>query len=142
MENSVTLPSLYKVASDWAKYTGERLGESILKKNIGKSQELIRSIKSNVFGGEMAPEKIVLSYLMRGKFVDMGVGKGQKLGDIKGNREVLAAAGLKGRRAKKWYSKTIYAETNKLADILKNNYGKQATNMIKENIPSQINMQL
>lgn len=142
MEKPLNIPSQHKVVSDWARITSERLGENILKRRIGKSGDLSRSLTYKVIGALNSPEKVILSHLYYGKFVDMGVGKGQRVGDIKGNKEILTAAGIKGRRPKKWYSKTIYAETNKLADFLQQNFSIKASAVIKENIPSQINLEL
>lgn len=110
---------------------------------IGQSHELKNSLEFRVImgaGGD--PEKIKFAYLYYGKFRDMGVGRGQTFGNVKGNAEAYRAAGLRGRTAKKWYSKTIYAETNKLGDILANNYGLKGSTMVKESFPSKIEMQL
>jgi len=143
-ESKKTIPSLNELANDWATYTINRFHEQLLKKRIGKTGSLKDSLAFRAIvgaGGDI--EKIKMAYLNYGKFIDMGVGRGQALGNVRGNAEVYRAAGLKGpRKAKKWYSKTMYSETNILADLLMNNYGIRAGEMVKESFPAQINISI
>lgn len=139
MENPKTQ---HEIGSKWSQYTIERWKKNIIKQKIGDTHELSNSFKSFLIGSLNDLERIRFSYLLRGKFVDLGVGRGQKVSAIKGNREQLRAAGIKGRsegrHAKKWYSKTMYAETITLADLMMQHYGISAQNQVLENIPEKI----
>jgi hypothetical protein len=123
-----------KLIDDWARYTAERLLRSMLKKNVGSSGTLQASMLymlKGVAGGDVS--SVVHQFKYYGKFVDMGVGRGQKLGDVKGNADLYAIKGS-GRRPKKWFSPTYYAEVMELESLLLNKYGEQSTAMIKETI--------
>lgn len=139
---AVTTKSISVVVADWSAYLKSDLTKIILKKKIGRTGNLANSIKYHIVYDQDGPEKVVFEFNHYGKFVDMGVGKGQKLGDVKGNGELLRALGVKGRKAKKWYSKTIFPEANTLATILKEQYGINAINMINEILPPTINMKM
>jgi hypothetical protein len=116
-------PSLQKFTVDWASITVKRFAQALVKKRVGGS-ELKNSFKYQVVSGaDGEPVKVVFTYKMSGKFVDMGVGRGQKLGDVKGNKALLKAVGVHGRKAKKWYSQTITAETKRLSELMGQYYG-------------------
>ncbi len=114
----------------------------ILKKKIGYTGSLAQSIKYHIEYDENGPVKVVFEFNHYGQFVDMGVGKGQKYGDVKGNATLLNAIGVKGRKAKKWYNKTVFPEANTLALLLKEQYGINAINMINESLPGTINLNM
>ena len=123
-----------QVADDWARYTAERLQKSLLRHKIGKSGSLSYSIiyaLKSISGGEVGSIRHEFNYY--GKFVDMGVGRGQKIEDVKGNRDMVALMGS-GRRPKKWFSKSYYAEVMQLEEILAKKYGQQYQRLIKETI--------
>lgn len=109
---------------------------------VGKSGDLARSFAFQLTGSANSVSIIRLAYSLSGQFVDMGVGKGQKIGSIKGNKEELRAAGIRGRKegrhAKKWYSKTMYAETATLGDLFAKHYGIESQTVILENLPEKI----
>lgn len=134
--------SLYKIVYDWARYANKDLGKMLDKKHIGKTFELIKSRKFRVLFNGSTPSSVIFDFLYYGKFVDMGVGKGWKLGDLKGNQTIYKETGIKGRKATKWYSKTIFPEANTLAKILAEEFGIQAINMVNENIDNNINLEL
>lgn len=80
------------------------------------------------FGPDGSPKRVTIGFLYHGRFIDMGVGKGVKLENIKGNREIWRASSaaqrnnLNKRRPKKWYSPTIYKEYQRAAEILSKKY--------------------
>jgi len=135
-------PNQYKLVEDFNRILIERWIKNIRKLKIGDTHELEKSFNSSVFGSTDSVNKTQFSYLLRGQFVDMGVGKGQHIGAIKGNKEDLKAAGIhgrsEGRHAKKWYSKTMYAESAVLAELLQENFGIRSQNTILENLPEKI----
>lgn len=139
-----------KLIHDWAKFTGERLQKSIVKKRVGiatmhherfgrttyqkSSGALINSIVyalAAAGNGDVEAARHEFNYY--GKFVDMGVGRGQKIEGVKSNADILRMAGG-GRRPKKWFSRTYYAEVTELRDLLMVKYGTQSAQLIKETI--------
>ena len=131
-----------QVARSWAAVTIQKFRRNIENQQIGSSFELKRSFKAFVqaeSGGDKL--KIKLVYAMHGKFVDMGVGRGRKLGSS--GRDVTGRKTGSGRtrRAKKWYSKTIAAETFILGQIMQDKYSADAMAVFKE-LPGQINLQM
>jgi hypothetical protein len=132
--------NLKQFAVDWANITQKKFIAAILKKNI-KGSALKNSITYRIVNGANGPEKVIFTYLNTGKFVDMGVGKGQKLGDVKGNKKLYKSVGLHGRVAKKWYSTTITSQTKRLSELLFDHYGISAT-VIATDLPKQLNLSL
>ncbi len=141
MISESNLPTDYKLTVDWASITVKRFGKSLVKNKVAGT-ELAASFRYQVINGSDGPQKVVFTYLKSGKFVDMGVGRGQKLGDVKGNKSLYGALGLQGRKAKKWYSKTITSESKRLAELLAELYGKSMIAVVNDNIPDQINISL
>ena len=87
--------------------------------------------------GTTKGENIVirLKFNYYGKFVDMGVGKGVKIADVRENKTARYLNGrMTGnrRRPKKWYSKTLYSQTAVLRDILARDFAHKGTLVIKE----------
>ena len=86
-------------------------------------------------GGDV--QKIEFAFRYYGKFVDMGVGRGTSLGDqpISMGVHKLSGKFLGMKRVpKKWYSKTFYSETQRLVEILQEEYGHRGQVSISENI--------
>jgi hypothetical protein len=84
MQSSQTKLSEREIARAWAQITIKRWRRKIDRMKIGQhsSGELFRSFKYNVLassGGDV--QKIEFAFRYYGKFVDMGVGRGTKLGD-------------------------------------------------------------
>jgi hypothetical protein len=139
---SVSQPKLSEreIARAWAQITIKRWRKKIDRLKIGQhsSGELFRSFQFRVLasaGGDV--QKIEFAFRYYGKFVDMGVGRGKNLGDQPMSRSMRILSGkLLGmkRVPKKWYSKTFYAETQKLIEILQEEYGHRGQIIISENI--------
>lgn len=133
---------IHKVISDWARYTIERLQKSIDKRHIGDTGSLRYSLLYHLAalaGGGVESVKLEFNYY--GKFLDMGVGRGQKIESVKSNREVYNLVGG-GRRPKQWFSKTLWGEVAALTELLSVKYGDQGTRMIKESIQQPISLNL
>lgn len=136
------IQSLTLLVQNWSKYLKQDLAKVILKKKIGITGVLASSIKYRIEYDNDGPTKVVFEFSHYGQFVDMGVGKGQKLGDVKGNTTIAKAIGIKGRRPKKWYSKTIYPQANQLSAMLREQYGINALDIVKDTLPNKINMNM
>ena len=122
----------------WAEIVLDRWIDKIEKLGIGYSLQLEESFRMEVIsnaGGDVA--RIEFAFKYYGTFVDMGVGRGVKLNQIK---EVRIDRRLEGRhkgnyrQAKPWYGKTFYAERMKLMEILSAKYAKKGVLAIVENV--------
>ena len=112
-------------AEEWARITIERWEMKIVRLKIFRTSDLIRSFKFHVQANANGnPELIDFAFNYYGKFVDMGVGNGVKLGEVEESN----------RRAKPWYSKTFFAEIQKLREILADKYGIKAQMTIISNV--------
>jgi hypothetical protein len=120
---------VHETISKWAYITVNELKLSIAEKGMHMG-DLYRSFTWKVYtDSEGMPTKVTIGFMYHGKFVDMGVGKGIKLENVKTNAEIwrnMSKAQKKGkvrRRPKKWYSPKIYHEYQRAAEILAGKYG-------------------
>ena len=127
-----------EIAEAWARITIIKWKKKLASNRIGDTGNLLRSFKYNVLASAQGNVlKITLLFEYYGRFVDMGVGKGVKIGDVK---ESAASRKLSGkmlgnrRRPKKWYSKTFHAEVMKLSEIFAKEYGHRGVVAITENL--------
>ena len=122
----------------WADITIERWRTKIDRLGIGYTLDLENSLKAEVIaesGGN--PRMVEFSMLMYGRFVDMGVGAGVPIEEVKlltTDRRLEGAGDGNRRRAKRWYSRTLYAERERLVEILARKYGRMAALTITENL--------
>jgi len=132
-----------EVADSWAFYTIKIWKEKLSKLRINHSGELKASFLKQVVGtaqGEII--SIKLSFKYNGKFVDMGVGRGTKIGDVSQNKTSRLLEGRmlgNRRRPKKWYGKTFYAEVITLKEILEKEYAHKGILQVVENIGDNSN---
>ena len=127
-----------EIADTWAKITIKRWLKKIQGMKIGSSGELAKSFLFDVISsarGDLI--KIDFAFNYYGKFIDMGVGSGTSLGDVKENTTSRRLDGKmlgNRRRPKKWYSKTFHAEVMKLSEIFAKEYGHRGVIAITENV--------
>lgn len=113
----------------WAEITIHELRQSMVKKYIGQSGDLYKSFQYKVFTDTNGnPTRVSIGFEYHGRFVDMGVGKGTRLENVKSNAEIWRYAAKNKRsknprRPKKWYSPTMYREYQRAAEILAAKYG-------------------
>ncbi|MDR6196143.1 hypothetical protein [Siphonobacter sp. SORGH_AS_0500] len=110
------LGPVFDLVSEWANYTKERLLKQLDRKKIGITDELKRSIdyKIRVEGDQITA---TFSFLLYGRFVDMGVSNGIKASDRSAYREASAGAEKK-RVAKKWFNKPFYGRVYWLMEAI------------------------
>lgn len=97
----------------WAAIVVERWERKIQQLKIYHSGKLVNSFVHFVntqAGGNI--DKIVFAFEYYGKFVDMGVGRGVKLGEVEASN----------RTAKPWYSKNFWSQFLKIKEILVEKY--------------------
>jgi len=73
------------------------------------------------------PRKIEFAFNYYGKFVEMGVGNGLSMDDLKSSITTT-------RKPKEWYSKVFFSQVKKLGAILAEKYAKQTALLIVENM--------
>ncbi len=118
-----------EIVESWARYTANDLMKSIRKRGIGYSNALYNSIRHKLITGVTGDFKVQHTYNYYGKFVDMGVGRGQRISDVKGNADLRGIVGG-GRRPKKWLSKTYYGEVSTLTSILQKHGVESAQSLV------------
>jgi hypothetical protein len=108
----------------WADYVIERWQLEIARLGINSSGQLLRSFTSTITtqsGGNV--DKIIFAYEYYGKFVDMGVGNGVKIGNP-----------TSSRAPKPWYNKVFYGQVKRLAEIMQEKYSNASAIAIVESI--------
>lgn len=122
-----------ELAEMWAKITIERWQERMQELKIGHTGDLENSFGYRILLDQtLAIKQIDLGFLFYGKFVDMGVGRGLGIENVKDNRAKWAkASGDKiNRRAKKWYTPIFYREYNILNEKLQEFYQVNILNKV------------
>lgn len=127
------------VTEKWAHFAREKLLSRLDQYSIGKTGDLARSIKYRV-----SPDRIRFEFNYYGKFIDMGVGKGVPIGQVKELKSVNSRAlGIRtGRKAKKWYSRTMAGQIKKLTEVLAKEYSREMVDMVKANIQFPVIIEL
>lgn len=121
----------------WADIVEKIWLDKIAKLGISSTYQLEESFRHEVLSNAGNPVQIAFAFRFYGRFVDMGVGKGVSLGEVK---EQAVSRALEGRNAhnsrkpKPWYGKTFHAERIKLAEILAQKYAHKAALTIVENM--------
>ena len=129
--------SILEAVDWWAFYTVRIWQEKITRKfRIGVSGHLENSFSHRTTGhSEDENIKVMFQFLYYGKFVDMGVGRGTNISQVKENRtsRMLMGKMLGNQRIpKKWYSKTLFAETATLKEILAREYAHKGAIRVTE----------
>jgi hypothetical protein len=139
--------NLNETAEAWAKITVERFIKSIDKRKIGKYDPSKKSATEKAKYGNLRDsfvhevihaangdaQKIKLSFMYWGAMVDMGVA---------GRRGPRGTKRRIDRRPKKWYSKTAEHEVFKLGRILAEKYGFKSVNVILQELPLEVQVNL
>lgn len=140
MQSSQPKLSEREIAQAWAQITVKLWRKNLNRLKIGQnsSGDLYRSFQFKVIAGTGGNvDRIEFAFRYYGKFLDMGVGKGTRLGDrpvSKGYRKLAEKFLGMQRVPKKWYSRTFYGEAQRLFEILQKEYGRKAQVVICENI--------
>lgn len=125
-----------QMITQWAKYTVQRLQESIYERESSAStRALMRSIKTELVraGGDI--DKVITRFLQYGRFYDMGVGRGVPIGAA-GSGAFSAARNGDGtlkqyhRKPVKWFSPVYFHEVQRFTELY--------TQLFKQQIPVQI----
>jgi hypothetical protein len=106
----------------------------IRRQKVGVTEHLVNSLASRVFK-ETAGARGELLFDESGRFIDMGVGKGHKLGGLKASKAAFSRSsspqGPGDRKPKKIYSRVAYGKLTALQNHLLHGYTEEAIAQIK-----------
>ena len=132
------LDFIYQELSEWAQVVDSRLRQQFAKRNIGVTDELIRSLHYEVFQSSAGNDgEFRLSFLEYGRMLDMGVGRTGSQSISSNRNKYLKSGAHKIRKPKKWYSPTAYGSLNRLIGTLVNGYVEATMGSIKTNISGE-----
>ncbi len=116
--------------AEWAQLVDERLKAALNKKDVGISDEMRKSLAFRIAaaaGTHRGQYKLIFHEY--GRFVDMGKGRLPKGLETMSRKQAILN---KGRKPKKWYSKTFYGSLNNLIERLVKNYSAFVVKHLKE----------
>ncbi|SDK34223.1 hypothetical protein SAMN05421823_102504 [Catalinimonas alkaloidigena] len=122
-----------QLVEDWAHRTDQLLHDSLRRRNIGVSEALYASLFMQVTARAGGMIGVDLSFLLRGRFVDIGAGRARKLHSQNHYRQ---AYGKTGRRPKKWYSRPFYGRLHALNNVLMAEITEEALDSITTDLRS------
>jgi len=116
----------------WMSKNEKIFQQEITDKKIGDSEQLIKSFHYEIIKLADGYLKGEHSFMTRGRFVDMGVGRGHPASGI-GSRGDKGSwsRGRSGRIPKKWYSPALYGRLNDLMGAVGARISEQAVANIK-----------
>lgn len=115
----------------WADITIKEWHKKIEKYGIESTGQLARSFVHHVMtnsGGD--PTRIEFAFLYYGKFVDWGVGRGVKIGDL----QAMQSGSLTKRTQKPWFTEVFYLQVRILGEELAKTNAEDVVVMIKKEI--------
>jgi hypothetical protein len=128
-------------AEAWAAILIEKWQKEIDRLNINDTGALRNSFEKAVAassGGDL--QKIELAYNFYGYFVDIGVGRGVKIGEGREKSQEAKLLGNRARSPKPWLSKILKQEAWKLAEIMKEKYGDEGMRAVLSATPGKISL--
>lgn len=147
-----TNTNINETAEAWAKITVEKFIKKIDKLRVGSYDPSKKSssemanygrlrdsfVYDVMHGANGDVQKIKISFAYWGAMVDMGVAgrRGAGRGRNRGSKPRI------NRRAKKWYSKTAEREVFQLGRIVQKKYGMKSINVILQEMPLGIQVNL
>lgn len=112
---------VYGIVKEWEQTVHSVLKGSMRnqKPSVGDTGELERSLKTDIVVQGDGFISIELRMRARGRFVDMGVGRGVDISEANNYTERAKSRGAKRKRKpKKWYSVAFFARLNTLQGML------------------------
>ena len=116
------------ILARWLERTEEALLYEMRRQRIGITRQLRQTLKTRLFkDGQLIRGEIL--FLDRGRFVDMGVGRGQKIAQLSKRPK-----SLRSRRPKRFYSPTTYGRLSMLAGALGIEFSEQFLGAMRETL--------
>jgi hypothetical protein len=127
-----------ELAQDWLRITIERFQKAIKKAGIVSLDDLYNSFEKELrAAGNGSVASALIRFRLHGRFVDMGVGRGVPIGSQARKADYYKYRNKKGqlhkygRKPKKWYSKTLTGQTKKLGELMSEQFGGKAIQIIE-----------
>lgn len=132
--------NLRQLLQTWAPDTAGFLTANIRKKGRMKSKDLLGSVQSSSRVNPNGISTLEVSYLMYGKFVDMGVFGGKGMNEQGSTVDRLGGKKKKRltKRQYQWYSKTMYGSMAWLEYKMMEHFGFEASAAVR--LPSVIEL--
>lgn len=128
-------PETLQLLTRWTERTNFLLRRQREVLGVNNDGPLSKSQKYQVRQLSNAMLESQTEFLVRGRFVDMGAGRrSTKIETRDGNGRLL---GGKGRKPKKWYSRTFWGRLNDLQGALGFRLMEDAINAVKNQIDDQ-----
>jgi len=122
-----------QTAEAWLPIALQEIRARMQKLKVNDTGELLRSVKgtiSEVAGGDSYKAEILYNYY--GIFPDMGVGRGQSMGDAAANK--LAG----GSRKRKPWSKAIAHQGHRFAELMGGSYARMTVEEVVKELPKVV----
>ncbi len=131
MENN---PEVDRLFERWIDRTIEIHHEELTKLGVGDTEDLRRSVQKHFRRMGDGYLEGGMTFLKRGRFVDMGSGRGYSHGRRTGGNSFDMDEPRTGkiRKPKKWYSKVFYGRLNDLQGALGFKLMEEAVDQAKE----------
>ncbi len=110
---------LLSLLTNWTDRTLLVLEREIERWRINDTGDLKRSLESEVRKKSAEILESQIEFLVRGRFIDMGAGRGQRANGIEsraGNRALTSTSS--GRKPRRWYSRALWGRLNDLQGVL------------------------
>ncbi len=120
---------IYILFSRWLTKTEAILRHELRKRKIGVTDDLFKELTTDIQVRGQAVLEGNLTMLTRGRFIDMGVGRGHSLGGSRGSFDLDSGRTRKGRKPKKWYSRPWHGRLHSL-------YGAIGYSLVEQSIAS------
>jgi len=127
MENQI-----YQILTRWTERTEMVLTRERKMLKVGDTGALDNSFKTRVLKLSQTTFESHLDFLIRGRFVDMGVGRERKIESRESNRKLLSPQ--KSRKPKKWFSRAYYGSLNDLQGVIGYQLIESSIQAVKENL--------
>ena len=115
---------------NWMSRTELIFNREMDRLRIGESEDLRQSLRHKVMQQSQSMIVGEFQFLVRGRFVDMGAGKGsKKIETREGNSALLGGS---RRKPKKWYSRAFYGRLNDLQGVIGYRMMESAIDSVKE----------
>lgn len=121
----------------WADRTDQVLLQMMKRFGVGITEELFKSVRSDVYARASDMIGYELRFLTYGRFRDMNVGRGRgkdlslKFESTTTNREIIHGKGRKRLKTAKWYSRPFYGRLNALEGALGISMMEQSIRAVK-----------
>lgn len=124
MNNPNPFEEVKAYVDQWADRTDQVLLQMLRRYDVGITEDLYNSVRSRVYALSSALIGYDLSFLLRGRYRDMGAGRGRgkdksvKLESSTTNREIIRSRGRTKLKPAPWFSKPFYGRLNMLQGVI------------------------